>query len=482
MAKRQRRRRRQRRHEHANRQGWKTRHSVVTGAGIAASATLGFAGTALADSSTYYVGSNDDTTGAMDCTDPANIDCTLRDAVTAANSNTGYLDYVVFTANVSGTVTLGGTDILIDDPVSIYGRGADVNTVSGNGDSRIFDVDMTTPGDTVAIYGLTLTDGSDSAGGAIYDNNADLRVVNSVLTGNDAQAGGAIYEHGGSNFGKNLVVAYSTLDHNTALYGGAIAGNQSAGIIGGSTLTANVAYEAGGGVFNFSNGGEYGARLFDSTISGNSSTNAGGGITLYYAESYNTILANNTGDTGDTFNVYLYGLGSLFEAPGDTVNGALNIIGADPQLGGLANNGGTMPTLKPAASSPVVDQGLSYAYYDQRGTSFDRIVDNPNVANAFGPPYGAADIGSVELTLAEGPQATPSPPPAPPPVVHKKKKKCKKKKHKRSAESAKKKKCKKKKKHRSARPAARAIHAWQTHAATHPFEGHWGDRAWKFGR
>jgi predicted outer membrane repeat protein len=482
MAKRQRRRRKQRRHEHSNRQGWKTRHSVITGAGIAATATLGLAGTALADSYTYYVGSSDDTTGATDCTVPTNTDCTLRDAVTAANNNSGNADYVVFTSNVSGAVTLSGTDILIDDPVYIYGRGADVDTVSGNGDSRIFDLEMTTPGDQVAIYGLRLTGGSAPGGGAIYDDNADLRVVDSVLTGNEAEAGGAIFENGGSNHGRNLVVAYSTFDHNTATYGGAIAADQSAGIIGGSTLTANTADNVGGGVFNFSSGGQYGARLFDSTISGNSSTNAGGGVTLFYAQSYNSILANNSGDTGDTYNLYLYGLGSLFEAPGSPVDGASNIIGVDPQLGGLANNGGTTPTLRPAASSPVVDQGVSYAYYDQRGVPFNRIVDNPNVANAFGPPYGAADIGSVELTLAEGPQATPSPPPAPPPVVHKKKKKCKKKKHKRSAESAKKKKCKKKKKHHSARPAAHAIHAWQAQAAAHPFEGHWGDRAWRFDR
>ena len=479
MAKRQRRRRQERRREHAKREAWKTRHSVLTGAGIAATATLGLAGTALADSYTYYVGSNADTTGSTDCLDPDNTTCTLRDAVYAANANNGYADYVVFTSNVSGTVTLGGTDILIDDPVYIYGRGPDVSTVSGNGDSRIFDIDMTNTGDNVAIYGLTLTDGSDGAGGAIYDNNADLRVVDSVLTGNDATAGGAIYENGGSNHGRNLVVAYSTLDHNTAVYGGAVAGDDSAGIIGGSTLAANTASNVGGGVFNFSGG--YGARLFDSTISGNSSANAEGGVTTYYAEADNTIVANSSAASSDTFDIYLYAIGSLIESPGSTVYGTTNIVGVDPQLGGLGTNGGLTPTLKPAASSPVVDKGFSYSYYDQRGNPFARIVDNPNVSNAFGPPYGAADIGSVELTLAEGPQATPSQPPAPPPVVHKKKK-CKKKKLTRSAAAAKKKRKCKKKKHRSARPAARAIQAWRTHAAAHPFEHHWGNRAWKFER
>src|SRR4051812_805502 len=114
MAKRQRRKRQERRQEHAKRPGWQTRHSVITGAGIAATATLGMATGAQAANITYYVGSNADTTGATDCNDSTNTDCTLRDAVYAANANTLYLDYVVFTSNVSGAVILTGGDILID--------------------------------------------------------------------------------------------------------------------------------------------------------------------------------------------------------------------------------------------------------------------------------------------------------------------------------------------------------------------------------
>jgi hypothetical protein len=89
--------------------------------------------------------------------------------------------------------------------------------------------------------------------------------------------------------------------------------------------------------------------------------------------------------------------------------------------------------MKPAATSPVVDQGHSRFGHDQR--LGDRSVDNPIVANA--PGGNGADMGALELSLAEGPQAGAT---APPPT---KKKKCKK--HKKHAASAKKK-CKKKKK------------------------------------
>jgi hypothetical protein len=156
---------------------------------------------------------------------------------------------------------------------------------------------------------------------------------------------------------------------------------------------------------------------------------------------YGTILANNTAGSNPDL-AATGGLASfdLVEDPGNTGIGVVPsiITGQDPQLGALGANGGDTPTLKPAASSPVVDQSYSYSYYDQRIGA--RIVDNPNKANVSGG--NAADIGAVELSLAEGPQAVPAP--APPAPHRKKCKKKKKKKHKRSAQAAKK--CKKKKK------------------------------------
>jgi CSLREA domain-containing protein len=487
MARRQRRRRKERRREHAQRRGWQTRHSVITGAGIAATATLGITAGAQAQSEYFYVGSNADTAAGGDCSTYGNTDCTLRDAIDAANTNAGFLDYVVFTSNVSGTVTLANGDLSIDDPVRIYGRGPDVDTVSGNEDSRIFDIDMTATGAEVGIYGLTLSDGAADYGGAINNNNSDLTVAGSVLSGNTAYMGGAIYEAGGSEYGMNLAVAYSSLIDNNAIYeGGAIFGSSSAGIVGGSTISGNDADEVGGAIHN--NAGGFGVRLFDSTISGNTAEE-GGGIVTFYGYAYNTIVANNSASTDpDTFNFFLLGVGSLIEQPGSTVNGYSNITGVDPQLGGLADNGGSTPTLKPAASSPVVDQGYSYAYYDQRGST--RIVDNPFVANEFPPPYGAADIGAVELTLAEGPQPPgpgPGPAPTPAPTFNLKKaiKKCKKK-FPGEERAKKRKKCIKrarKKARRTAsgvRFAAPAIKRWRAQAKAHTGARHWGDAAWKF--
>jgi hypothetical protein len=511
MAKRQLRRRQERRRQHAEREprhGWQTRHSLITGAGVTAGAVLGLASPALADN--FVVDSNLDN-GDGTC---ATGSCTLRDAINDAN---GFhfgdqTSKIYFAASLTGqTITLSGSELPLTYATYIYGPGADRLTISGNDDSRIIHIDQKYPGDPVLISGLTLTDGYAFAGAAIYDRDSALTVWDSRLTGNFAGIGGAIAEAGYHNYGRSTQVAYSTIDDNFAYYGGGgIAAQDSFGLIAGSTLDHNTAYLGYGG-----GASAFGGLLIDSTISGNDAGQYGGGLSSFYAYTYNTILANNiASNLPDIFNYYFLGLYDLVENPdGVTVNGYSDITGVDPQLGGLGNNGGTTPTLKPAAGSPVVDKGFSFLYDDQRG--FDRTVDNPVVANAADNPASSivpdgTDIGSVELSLAEGPQppappaTTPPAPPAttPPPAFNLKKaiKKCKKK----FAKGPKRKKCIRKAKKRagllSARSAsganttarvAAAAKAWRAEGRDHfggfrgdfdrDFKGRpdWPDQAWK---
>jgi predicted outer membrane repeat protein len=456
MAKRQRQRRRERRWEHAKRQGWRTRHSVVTGAGIAAGAVLGLSSSAQAASTHYYVGNTDgSSTAASDCYDPTNTDCTLADAIDAANANSGYSDVIYFSSTISGQPIVLTSDLpTIDDPVYIVGTSPSQTVISGDGSYRIFNINMTNSGDPVGLYSLTLTHGYADYGGAIDNDNALLGVFDTVLSGNTATArGGAVYEPGNYSNGANDFFGYDTFEDNHADIGGAIAADVSWGIVRTATFNENSA-DAGDGGAIYSNGG-YG-YIIDSTLSGNHATGTGGGVATDRLNFYGTILANDTGspdpDLSVSCSATCYVAHDLVESPGTSgIAGVPTIItGADPQLGPLQNNGGITPTLKPAASSPVVDQSYSYSYTDQR--LGDRIVDNPNVPNVSGG--NGADIGSVELTLDEGPQAIP-PAPAPALAPHKKKK-CKKKKKHRSAEAAKKKKCKKKKKRSAVATASRS--------------------------
>jgi predicted outer membrane repeat protein len=444
MAKRQRQRRRERRREHAQQTGWRTQHSVITGAGIAATATLGIAGSAMGAVPHYYfVGSTADTTGASDCTSSTNTDCTLRDAINDANANSGQYDYVIFQPSLTGNVALTGGQIPITDSVYIYGNGPGVNTITAAASSRIFDVDPVTSGDVVEIAGFKLTGGNVAGdGGAVRNNDARLRLFDAIVSGNTAGgAGGGVYEAANDpDSGYYNSFAGVTFSNNHADTGGAIASDDYWGFVRSATFSDNHADAGFGGAVD-----GFGGYLYDSTVSGNSATASGGGVSAYKVNLFGTILANNTAGAEPDLDASNGNAGfDLVKDPGTTGIGAVSsvITGQDPQLGGLQNNGGDTPTLKPAASSPVVDQSYSFSYYDQRGLA--RIVDNPNKANATTGPYAAADIGSVELTLAEGPQAPAPPPPAP---VHKKK--CKKKKKKNHSASSAKKSCKKKKKKRS---------------------------------
>jgi len=487
MAKRQRRRRQERRKDHARREGWKTRHSLITGAGLVAGA-IGV-GPAAAQAAYLYVGSTGDTGGANgNCLDSSNNDCTLRQALYASNANANF-DYIYFESGLSGTITLGAY-LPVNNPVGIYGpsfENPSQLTISGDHNSGIFDINVTTPGDFVGIASLRLTEGSQTLGGAVYNYDSELSIFNSVLTGNDAYAGGAVYEAGQYEGGYNTKIIYSTLSDNSAYLGGGMASKYSFGRIGGSTLSGNNAFAAGAlyGGRDTDNGG---GQIFDTTISGNTAAYTSGVITDYAFPFYNSILANEGGgDYPDFYSPAFVAYASLVKTPGlGTVYGLYNLTGVDPALGGLTENGGPTPTMRPGLNSPVIDGGYGRGGYDQRFEP--RVIDVPGTPNrlaAEDPIYSAVDIGSVELSIAEAtPPSSPQPPPASGVTGTKKKCKKKHKKKQRSAEAAKKKKCKKKKKKkRSAVAMARkASHRWD-HAGENlgdgRFRSDWADGAWR---
>ena len=80
---------------------------------------------------------------------------------------------------------------------------------------------------------------------------------------------------------------------------------------------------------------------------------------------------------------------SLVENPGSTtIVGTGNIVGIDPMLGPLQDNGGPTFTHAPSSGSPAIDAGdpslIGLPPYDQRGVGFARVNG------------GRVDMGSVE--------------------------------------------------------------------------------------
>ncbi len=275
----------------------------------------------------------------------------LRDAITAANSQAGD-DIINF--SVTGTINLTGALPDLSSNIQIQGPGAASLTVRRDtgGDYRIFTV---VGGPTVVLDGLTISNGfapgdygggidnqegtltvsdctlaGNSAtpatyevgggyvlylggeGGGIYNNGATLTVIGSTLSGNSVYGdygvpdnvnsfgdsipgGGGIYNGSGT-----LTVTNSTLSGNSAYgygnggYGGGIGNANGTLTVTNSTLSGNSAYY-GGGIVNDSGTG----TVSNSTLSGNSATYGGGGIdnggTLTVI---NSTLSNNSANNG----------------------------------------------------------------------------------------------------------------------------------------------------------------------------------------
>jgi hypothetical protein len=119
-------------------------------------------------------------------------------------------------------------------------------------------------------------------------------------------------------------------------------------------------------------------EIDNTIISGNTSTNDPqfGDVYFQYPANVAFSLIGNPGPAG------------LFSQTGP------NLLGADPQLGPLQNNGGPTPTEAPSASSPVIDKGKAFGLAtDQRGVL--RPIDFPSIPNAAGGD--GSDIGAFEL-------------------------------------------------------------------------------------
>jgi len=102
--------------------------------------------------------------------------------------------------------------IILNKNITINGNGF---TISGNSSSRIFYIES---GIKLDLNNMTLTKGYSEYGGAIYNYNSNLTLINMTIKDNKVNNdAGAIY-----NKNSTLTIENSTLQNNTANYGGAI--------------------------------------------------------------------------------------------------------------------------------------------------------------------------------------------------------------------------------------------------------------------
>jgi hypothetical protein len=371
-----------------------------------------------------------DVTNPLDGLGACDADCTLREAVIAANANPGP-DTIVLPAGVYAFSLVAAEpdsaaagDLDLTDDVVITGAGPGQSIVDAQQLDRVFEV---AEGVRVGMSGLTIRGGHRprfALGGAGVYNSGELELTRVVVTGNGATSfeGGGIFSDG------TLTLTDVVVANNGAFADGGIRSDGTATLTR-VTVSSNSAEEGPAGIENRGT-----MSLSNSTISGNhTSFEAGGGISNKGSLSLRnvTIADNRTGGGGTALKVWrgevtlsntiLDGtcdgqptsLGHNLErgdtcglrSPGDLVN-------VDPLLEPLADNGGPSQTHALLAGSPAIDAGddSSCPATDQRGvtrpqgTRCDIGAYEAAAAPAGNTPPGSnvqVAVGPVTITFAQ---------------------------------------------------------------------------------
>jgi CSLREA domain-containing protein len=314
--------------------------------------------------------------------------CSLREAIIAANTDGNYndcvatggamedenADTIVLAAGATYGRTVSDPLTIETEPVTITGNGAIVKGNDVQAQDSIFDI----PDSTATISGVTVRDGyadvGGQGGGFAVGSGATLNLRKSTVTSNiSGLAGGGI-----DSF-------FSTIDLENV------------------TVSGNTSGNGGGGGLNFDNGSSV---LNNVTVTDNHELGSGKGGGMYVTETthtfLNSIVAGNTTAGGLS--------PDCFEDPLATLVSAGHMLIGDPSgcsytpgtgdlygpagLGPLADNGGGTPTHGLQPGSQAIDAG-NPATPD--GSAFHcESTDQRGVARPVGP---FCDIGAFEGTL-----------------------------------------------------------------------------------
>jgi CSLREA domain-containing protein len=328
-------------------------------------------------------------------------DCSLREAIAAANQNAGD-DVILLHAGIYTAANLQ-----IQSNVILIGDGAGRTVIDGGGAGLI----LTIPGGTVQIQDVTLRNGRGQGAGGAIRNHGHLTLLRTTLSGNTTVAGAA-----GAGFGGAILT--DGLESSLDLIDSAVVSNtsQSGGggiALGGTFNLVNVTISGnrsqtdfGGGLYIFSDAH---GSVNNATIAGNTAALKGGGVFIESSAFVgispsvtNSILAGNTassepdcsGAIESGYDLIGNGAGCILPAgQHDKVGTALAPI--DPKLGALGANGGPTPTQPLLAGSPALDAGNPATPGSGDGTC--AATDQRGARRPGGP---ACDMGAYEKTTS----------------------------------------------------------------------------------
>jgi N-acetylneuraminic acid mutarotase len=271
----------------------------------------------------------------------------LRQALADANDG----DVIGFA--VTGTIGLTSGELLVAKNITISGPGADNLTVNGNAKSTIFHV---TPGEIVAISGLTVINGyTADSGGGIHNDHAALTLNNCTISGN---SGGGIYNDAENSGGALLKINNSSLTENSGggIYNDALGGGVATLSLTDSSVNNNYfggAILSRGWLCTFCGHGTATVQITNSSITGNGSTPFGGAI---YTDSGGPCCPVTLSLTNSTVS------GNAGEAVHVSIEAATVV--SNSTISGNTNGGIYTDLGAPTGGSTVVDSTMSDNYVE----------------------------------------------------------------------------------------------------------------------
>ncbi|NCT66325.1 MAG: hypothetical protein GXC76_01640 [Rhodanobacteraceae bacterium] len=346
-------------------------------------------------------------------------DCSLREAISAANAAPGAVlipagTYKIELAGAEDNNASGDFDLKA--PMGLYGAGMGETIIDGNALDRVIHVDPTGTGVTVGrmtahFADLTIRGGQTSSfqsGAGIFNNSgsAFLSLERVAVRDNTSIANGGglqtpmrgylrevlIRDNVANGSGGGINLSSTTSGLNFDIVGSAIIGNRANGTltsgtggginstqlvrISNSTIDGNEANHNGGGINVEGTNAEL--ALYSSTITHNradadaNGSGSGGGLRFTSGKTStvrNTVFAHNVDPNTaattfgpdcsrntPTLNVYTSLIADSRGGCNFTAVG--NLRDMDPGFDGqLGDHGGPTPTLLPLATSPLVDAG-----------------------------------------------------------------------------------------------------------------------------
>ncbi|RLA39915.1 MAG: hypothetical protein DRR06_03925 [Gammaproteobacteria bacterium] len=350
----------------------------------------------VASATTYNVTKEADSAdGSCDA-----IDCSLREAVIAANAHAGR-DEIIVPAGLYTLTVLGLSedasatgDLDITDDLDIYGEDPTSRpVVSANHESRVFEIIDA----DVLISGISIIDGGKTG----FEEHSGIRVTDSVLgldnciiSSNRAASGAGLFSNNSSVFIRSCTFSSNF----SSSIGGGIALLDSSLEIVNSTFNKNFGHQGGAAIYNSSSE----VKISNSTFADNiANFSAGGALNAALSGTVNTFTIKGSifteiglEDDADTLcsvdSDQIISMGYNIASDNSCyLTHATDLPGTDPQISdALINNQfrGPLPGSPAIDAIPIADcttvEGFPVGY-DQ--------VDTPR------PTGSNCDIGAIEV-------------------------------------------------------------------------------------